>query len=273
MCEPGTSGAAGLAVCKGGALGQLHNRSVISCSQLWAYDDLQTLSSQPGLSTQLGKKPAAAFCPSCGVFTLDIGPTQADRDRHVSSCREQGEPEAGGAHSDGEEENEAVSEKAAEEEPSSNPVGKKQCTSENASPSEADIAPSNLSAADSLSGPFLTGTDSGRAVLSGGSSNSQDCVEVNVWLEQNQLGSHAAAFQRAGVTAPLLRHLTDADLQQLGINALERRKTILAAIENTTGSQQQESASRAPGAGALQVIMHVPLLTALLACSWHGGML
>ena len=257
-CDPGTHGDVVLAVHNDGTIGQLQDTSPIICSQLWAYDDLQTLSSQPELSTQLGRKPAAAFCPSCGVFTLDIGSTQVVRDQHVRTCREHGEPEAGGAHSDGEDENEAASGRAAEEDPSSSSVGKRQCIAGKTGPSGPGAAPSTLSGAEGSlrsqgCGQPPGGAIGGHAAQSEASSSHKNCVQVSGWLRQDQLGDHAAAFQRARVTAPLLRHLVDADLQQMGVVAPEPRQRILSAIQNTRGAHQQQSAGTASGAGAPQV--------------------
>lgn len=239
------------------------------CSQLWAYDDLQTLQqSQPELSTQLGRTPAAAFCPSCGVFTLDLGATQAARDHHVSTCREHGEPE-GGAHSDGEDEA-APADSSAQD---SGSTAKRACTSENAGPSKERATASNLSATGSVSGCSQphAGT-SQNAVLSEASSSHQECVEVAAWLEANQLTIHGAAFQCAGVTAQLLRHLTDADLQQIGIVALGPRRKILAAIQNTVGPPAACSSGSGQGA-QVGITSHacaplqIPSLCFILSCA------
>lgn len=224
---------------------------VEACSQLWAYDDLKDLQlSQPELSTQLGRTPAAAFCPSCGVFTLDLGATQVARDQHVSTCRDHGEPE-GGAHSDGEDEAAPEDELAQD----SVSTAKKTCISENAGSSREIAVASALSAAGSVSGCSQpqAGTNHS-AALSEASSSRQECADVAAWLQTNQLANHGAAFERAGVTAQLLRHLTDADLQQMGIAALGPRRKILAAVQNTLGPPQLSSRG---GSQAAQVGIHL----------------
>ena len=63
-------------------------------TQVWGYDDLAEFqATQCDLSTQLGCAPALAFCPSCGIFLLDIGSTEAQRDAHIQSCRDAEEPD------------------------------------------------------------------------------------------------------------------------------------------------------------------------------------
>ena len=63
-------------------------------TQLWGYDDpAEFQATQCDLSAQLGCAPALAFCPSCGIFLLDTGSTEAHRDAHIQSCRDTEEPD------------------------------------------------------------------------------------------------------------------------------------------------------------------------------------
>ena len=54
------------------------------------------------------------------------------------------------------------------------------------------------------------------------------------WLQQHSLSAYAAAFSQAEVDLDLIPCLTDADLKQMGINALGPRRKILAAAAKLT---------------------------------------
>lgn len=82
----------------------------------------------------------------------------------------------------------------------------------------------------------------------------QPGTSVTSWLQQNDLAKHAAAFHMAGVSMELLAHLTDADLQQMGVTALGPRRKILAAIQNRMGSAQRRSSTQ-QAAAILQVML------------------
>ena len=62
-------------------------------TQVWGYDDLDEFqATQADLSTPLCRTPALSFCPSCGIFLLDIGSTEAQRDAHIQVCRDVEDP-------------------------------------------------------------------------------------------------------------------------------------------------------------------------------------
>ena len=203
----------------------------MECSQLWAYDDLLSFqSSQPELSTQLGSKPAAAFCPSCGAFALDIGATQAAWDEHFRTCRERGEPEEADARSDGDE---PQDERQTEETSSSSHVRKRNA-SENTDQEHAVSWDMGVDCR-AAGGPCQSQNESS-SLQAHPAAEEQPGTAVDSWLQQNDLTRHAAAFHKAGVSVELLAHLTDADLQQMGVTALGPRRKILAAIQNRMGS-------------------------------------
>lgn len=80
-------------------------------TQVWGYDDLQEFqATQSDLSTQLGRTPALAFCPSCGIFLLDTGSTDAQRDAHIQSCRDVEDPDGLEILSEGEDSDDASEE-------------------------------------------------------------------------------------------------------------------------------------------------------------------
>ena len=236
------------------------------CSQLWAYDDLFSFqSSQPELSTQLGKKPAAAFCPSCGAFTLDVGATQAAREEHFRTCREHGEPEAADARSDGEEPQE---ERQTEETSNSSCVNKRSA-SENADPEDAmsrDLGGECKARSGSSQREEENSSLQGRPVA-----EEQPGIAVDAWLQQNDLARHAADFHTAGVGMELLAHLTDRDLQQMGILALGPRRKILAAIQNSMGSAESSSIEHATAGLQVPQQRAPPIVSGVteMHCSHH----
>ena len=64
-----------------------------SFTQVWGYDDLiEFQATQADLSASLCRTPALSFCPSCGIFLLDIGSTEAQRDAHTQACRDVEDP-------------------------------------------------------------------------------------------------------------------------------------------------------------------------------------
>ena len=80
-------------------------------TQVWGYDDLvQFQATQQHLSSQIGCTPALSFCPTCGIFLLDTGSTQAQRDAHIQSCRDVEDPEGLDVVSEGEEGDDATDE-------------------------------------------------------------------------------------------------------------------------------------------------------------------
>ena len=57
---------------------------------------------------------------------------------------------------------------------------------------------------------------------------------INKWLEAIQMGRYAKNFLEQGFATPRqILLLTTSDLERLGIGALEHRKRIMKAIENT----------------------------------------
>jgi hypothetical protein len=61
--------------------------------------------------------------------------------------------------------------------------------------------------------------------------------EVTDWLEKLGLGQHAQRFAENDIDFSVLPHLTDADLEKIGVSLGHRRK-ILAAIAELAGSVQ-----------------------------------
>ena len=61
--------------------------------------------------------------------------------------------------------------------------------------------------------------------------------QVAEWLEKLGLGQHAQRFAENDIDFSVLPHLTDADLEKIGVSLGHRRK-ILAAIAELAGSVQ-----------------------------------
>ena len=75
----------------------------MECTQVWGYDNLvEFQATQQDLSSQIGRTPALSFCPTCGIFLLDTGSTQGQRDAHIQSCRDVEDPEGFEVVSEGE---------------------------------------------------------------------------------------------------------------------------------------------------------------------------
>jgi hypothetical protein len=58
--------------------------------------------------------------------------------------------------------------------------------------------------------------------------------QIAEWLEQLNLGQYAQRFAENDIDFSVLRHLTDADLEKIGVSLGHRRK-ILAAIAELAG--------------------------------------
>jgi DNA-directed RNA polymerase subunit M/transcription elongation factor TFIIS len=205
-------------------------------SQLWAYDDLETfVPTQVELSTQLNNGPAAAFCPSCGSLLLDVGYTQADRDTHARTCREDSDFESLERLSDGEDDSDRGHERAQSRE------GHPETAAEDERKAKRRLCEDSvrISCQSQVVGSARENAqqqhDSARST-----SGQQAGASANIsqWLQQNDLCEHAAAFATAGVNHELLGFLADEDLKQMGINALGPRRRILAAIQNTLSPKQ-----------------------------------
>ena len=81
----------------------------MECTQVWGYDDLvEFQATQQDLSSQIGRTPALSFCPTCGIYLLDTGSTQAQRDAHIQSCRDVEDPEGFEVVSEGEDSDDAT---------------------------------------------------------------------------------------------------------------------------------------------------------------------
>ena len=81
----------------------------MECTQVWGYDDLAEFqATQQDLSSQIGRTPALSFCPTCGIYLLDTGSTQAQRDAHIQSCRDEEDPEGFEVISEGEDSDDAT---------------------------------------------------------------------------------------------------------------------------------------------------------------------
>ena len=59
--------------------------------------------------------------------------------------------------------------------------------------------------------------------------------QIADWLEQLNLGQYAERFAENDIDVSVLRHLTDADLEKIGVSLGHRRK-ILAAIAELPGA-------------------------------------
>lgn len=66
-------------------------------------------------------------------------------------------------------------------------------------------------------------------------------MSVAQWLESLGLAQYADAFAENEITLEVLPTLTDADLRELGVNALGHRKKLLAAIANFDGPAETEA--------------------------------
>ena len=85
----------------------------MECTQVWGYDDLfEFQATQQDLSSQIGRTPALSFCPTCGIYLLDTGSTQALRDAHIQSCRDVEDPEGLEVVSEGEDSDDAADDTA-----------------------------------------------------------------------------------------------------------------------------------------------------------------
>ncbi|CAK0744358.1 hypothetical protein CVIRNUC_001541 [Coccomyxa viridis] len=188
-------------------------------TQVWGYDDLAEFQAiQCDLSTQLGCTPALAFCPSCGIFLLDTGSTEAQRDAHIQSCRDTEEPDGLEVLSEAEDSDDA-SEDAA--------------TLCHTLPSSAQ-APvmGDVVAAVSES---LADTASQQAQQQ--PAGSAEDASLRAWLATNGLGEFQGAFSRAGIGADMLALLGDAELRQMGIAKLGPRRRILGTIQASVPPQ------------------------------------
>ncbi|BDA41683.1 DNA cross-link repair 1A protein at C-terminar half [Coccomyxa sp. Obi] len=208
----------------------------VSSSQLWAYDDINTFQATQATlaqsSTQFGETPAAAFCPSCGALTLDVADTEAGREAHVRTCKDSGEPETNGAHSDGEDTDEAAHRGSTEP---ADKTKRKVMSTDNSSKRSTDIQhiarPGHTAPAHGA-----TASHAASEALQESSGGATDQERVQQWLRDNELEDQAEAFAKANVTPDLLSFLADEDLQQMGVMALGPRRRILAAIQNTCAS-------------------------------------
>ena len=63
--------------------------------------------------------------------------------------------------------------------------------------------------------------------------------QIADWLEQLNLGQYAQRFAENDIDVSVLRHLTDADLEKIGVSLGHRRK-ILAAIAELPGASQSK---------------------------------
>ena len=55
-------------------------------------------------------------------------------------------------------------------------------------------------------------------------------TEVRAWLEQNDLGEYADAFEKNAITLDLARDLNDADLEKLGVSVMGPAVAAIARI-------------------------------------------
>jgi class 3 adenylate cyclase len=53
---------------------------------------------------------------------------------------------------------------------------------------------------------------------------------IRSWLESQDLGEYADAFERNRVDLAILREISEQDLKEMGVNALGHRKILLRAI-------------------------------------------
>ena len=209
----------------------------VSSSQLWAYDDINTFQATqaalPQLSTQFGESPAAAFCPSCGALTLDVADSEAGREAHVRNCKDTGEPDADGAHSDGEDIDEAAHRGSTE--PADSSRHKRRVTSTDSSKTSTGIQ-DTARPCHSVPAHGASASCAASEALKESTGGATDQERVQQWLRENELEDQAEAFARANVIPDLLSFLADEDLQQMGVTALGPRRRILAAIQNTCGA-------------------------------------
>ena len=85
----------------------------MECTQVWGYDNLvEFQATQQDLSSQMGRTPALSFCPTCGIYLLDTGSTQVQRDAHIQSCRDVEDLEGPEVVSEGEDSDDATDEAA-----------------------------------------------------------------------------------------------------------------------------------------------------------------
>jgi len=63
--------------------------------------------------------------------------------------------------------------------------------------------------------------------------------QIADWLEKLNLGQYAQRFAENDIDVSVLRHLTDADLEKIGVSLGHRRK-ILAAIAELPGASQSK---------------------------------
>lgn len=212
----------------------------VSSSQLWAYDDINTFQATqaalPQSSTHFGETPAAAFCPSCGALTLDVADTEAGREAHVRNCKDSGEPDADGAHSDGEDIDEAAHRGSTEPADRSRPKRKATSTDVNNSSEMSTDIPDLARPCHSAPAHGASASHAASEAVQQSSDAASDQERVQQWLRDNELEDQAEAFARANVVPDLLIFLADENLQQMGVTALGPRRRILAAIQNTCAS-------------------------------------
>ena len=67
--------------------------------------------------------------------------------------------------------------------------------------------------------------------------------QIADWLEKLNLGQYAQRFAENDIDVSVLRHLTDADLEKIGVSLGHRRK-ILAAIAELPGASPSKHAAR-----------------------------
>ena len=69
--------------------------------------------------------------------------------------------------------------------------------------------------------------------------------QIADWLEKLNLGQYAQRFAENDIDVSVLRHLTDADLEKIGVSLGHRRK-ILAAIADLTSASPSERETVGP---------------------------
>ena len=67
--------------------------------------------------------------------------------------------------------------------------------------------------------------------------------QIADWLEKLNLGQYAQRFAENDIDVSVLRHLTDADLEKIGVSLGHRRK-ILAAIAELPGASPSKILAR-----------------------------
>lgn len=213
-------------------------------SQLWAYDDIvnfqATQATETTLSTQFGRAPASAFCPSCGAFTLNVADTQAGREAHIRDCKDSGESDISKAHSDGEDCNTIVPESSSRtaqssEQTSGNLQPKRKIPSEACSDEHSRVV--EQGAVNSPPGVLADCVSASLAeVQQQTDQGGTDGHTMQQWLHANGLADQSEAFLKANVIPDLLPFLEDEDLKQMGISCLGPRRRVLAAIQNICSS-------------------------------------